>query len=319
MDVLGTVCEECRKTVETKVRRTTNVERLIKHLFRVTLEYVHTDCLQSLIKIGADVNKPCVESHTPLAYCALRGLEDMIKLLIKSGADVNYVHESSHELFTPLMLASKSGHQECIDVLLKLGADVNKMDRFCRTALSLAFEFADIRCIRILISAGADVNHMDGPAGTLLHHATKRNANFVRNVLHSDIKINTMDYSGRNALQFYILNCDQIDKAMVMLLLAAGEKIDRRTTEADLRVYCQDDRKTQVLEYLWQENTELSLKHLCRQAIRNHLLDLDPHQHLFGRVPRLGLPAPETEYMLFDVTLDVEDTEVEENRDDTAK
>ena len=38
----------------------------------------------------------------------------------------------------------------------------------------------------------------------------------------------------------------------------------------------------------------LHLKHICREAIRKHLLNLDPHTHLFGRVPRLGLPTTNT-------------------------
>ena len=51
----------------------------------------------------------------------------------------------------------------------------------------------------------------------------------------------------------------------------------------------------------------LSLKHLCREAIRKHLLELDPHSHLFGRVPKLGLPTLLNEYLLYDVTFENDD------------
>ena len=38
--------------------------------------------------------------------------------------------------------------------------------------------------------------------------------------------------------------------------------------------------------------------------IREHLLHLDPHTHLFGRVPRLGLPAALTDYLLFNILIE---------------
>ena len=38
-------------------------------------------------------------------------------------------------------------------------------------------------------------------------------------------------------------------------------------------------------------------------TIRIQLLHVDPHKHLFGRVPRLGLPSSLTKYVLYDQTL----------------
>ena len=48
---------------------------------------------------------------------------------------------------------------------------------------------------------------------------------------------------------------------------------------------------------------------MCGEAIRKHLLDLDPHRHLFSRVPRLGLPRSLTEYLLYDMSLDTHSEE----------
>ena len=41
--------------------------------------------------------------------------------------------------------------------------------------------------------------------------------------------------------------------------------------------------------------------------IRKHLLKLDPHQHLFKRVPKLGLPSALSRYLLYNVALQVID------------
>ena len=48
----------------------------------------------------------------------------------------------------------------------------------------------------------------------------------------------------------------------------------------------------------------LELKHICREAIRKHLLELDPHQHLFGRIPKLGLSSVLMNYLLYGESLD---------------
>ena len=52
---------------------------------------------------------------------------------------------------------------------------------------------------------------------------------------------------------------------------------------------------------------EMTLLDLCREAIRKHLLQMSPHEHLFGRVPKLGLPSIITDYLLYYQTLDEDD------------
>ena len=87
------------------------------------------------------------------------------------------------------------------------------------------------------------------------------------------------------------------------MLLAAGES----TPEKVERILIQIGtvlRTVNVADYLPQIQTKLNLKHLCREAIRKHLLKLDPHTHLFYRVPSLGLPSLLVEYLLYDMSLD---------------
>ena len=54
----------------------------------------------------------------------------------------------------------------------------------------------------------------------------------------------------------------------------------------------------------------------CRECLNGkHLIKIDPHGNLFGRVPRLGLPTSLTSYLLYDATLD-DDEEDEDDDDD---
>ena len=66
-----------------------------------------------------------------------------------------------------------------------------------------------------------------------------------------------------------------------------------------------------ITSYHWLTCQELSLKHLCRESIRKHLLEMDPHTNLFDRVPKLGLSSLLSAYVLYNQTLDDEDDDDE--------
>ena len=73
-----------------------------------------------------------------------------------------------------------------------------------------------------------------------------------------------------------------------------------------------DDHEMDMIpKELQFEEEKLQLKHFCRMAIREHLLKLDLHHHLFGRIPRLGLPSSLTSYLLFCMSLHDDDDDVD--------
>ena len=123
------------------------------------------------------------------------------------------------------------------------------------------------------------------------HHVEK-----VALLLRSGANINMYNKSDFNALTGHIdsqRNCvtKNVGMEMNMLLFAPGEIIENWWLE-----YVGDDQyiigiEIHVPNYLLNTELKFWLKHLCREAIRKHLLHLDPHTHLFGRVPRLGLPS----------------------------
>ena len=87
-----------------------------------------------------------------------------------------------------------------------------------------------------------------------------------------------------------------------MLLLAAGEGVTGPIAEGrSRRRSCV--ATAEVPEYLFHRELQTCLKHLCRESIRSHLLDLDPHTHLFGKIPKLGLPKSLADYLLYNQTL----------------
>ena len=138
---------------------------------------------------------------------------------------------------------------------------------------------------------------------TIRHYLEK-----VALLLRSGAKINMYNKSYFNALTGHIdsqRNCvnKNVRMKLNMLLFAAGEIIENSWIEYmgdDQYEICKD---IDVPNYLLNTELKFCLKHLCREAIRKHLLHLDPHTHLFGRVPRLRLPSLVAEYLLYDQTL----------------
>ena len=96
-----------------------------------------------------------------------------------------------------------------------------------------------------------------------------------------------------------------------MLLFAAGEKIRwvdnfEEKRKEDQENESRDWREIRVPKYIRFTNIKLRLLHICREAIQNHLLDIDLHTHLFKRVPRLEqLPGSLREFLLYDLTLEI--------------
>nr|XP_022291428.1 uncharacterized protein LOC111102828 isoform X2 [Crassostrea virginica]XP_022291429.1 uncharacterized protein LOC111102828 isoform X2 [Crassostrea virginica] len=115
----------------------------------------HKDIVKLLIKSGADCNTCNRYGPTPLDVASRAGHVDIVDLLIKYGADCN---KSDGEGATPLCEASGSGHIDIVDLLIKTGADCNKSDGKGATPLCKASSSDHIKIVDLLIRKGADCN-----------------------------------------------------------------------------------------------------------------------------------------------------------------
>ena len=242
-----------------------------------TPPYQYRRCLELLIEAGADVNAS-PEGVFALIIACRNGFDDGVELLIKSGADVNILGDKG---LSPLMEAAANGHVRCAELLLETGVDVNFQNTEGLTAL-------------MCVGSGSPMFDYDEKEIYLKEAMDKRDyLGCVKLLLKSGTKINLIDGDSRNALQHQVALCQSSTgcDSICLLLYAAGEKLDGDTYAEKLP----DCLKFNVLR--------CNLKHLCREAIRKHLLHLDPHTHLFGRIPHLGLPSSLMKFLFYDVCL----------------
>ena len=248
------------------------------------------DVVDVLIEQGADVNLNKPPGRTPLMAAALFDSMTTVQKLIDAGADLNKLDQNGN---TALHLAIQNHvhsteERISIGLLIEVGTDVNIPDNKGYTALISAVDKEYFGYVEALIKAGADVNYK----GWMLFQCAVRGGSVI--ALHlffrAGININTAP----SALIWCASTWDSWNECLLMLA-AAGEKINKDAVP--------------IPEYQNPEKVA-SLMHLCREAVRNRLLELDPHTHLFSRVPRLGLPTIITEYLLFNMPIENENSEV---------
>ena len=103
----------------------------------VAIEAKTTDVMPLLLERGADPNTKTANRESLLYYAVCEGYIDIIKQLIKAGADLS-AQQASGE--TPAHGACKNA--EITGLLLEAGADPNVQDRAGLTPLQLSMEFS---------------------------------------------------------------------------------------------------------------------------------------------------------------------------------
>ena len=253
----------------------------------------YLNCMELLIDAGADVNAIDIHYSTALTTAVKVGFDEGVDLLLRSGGNEG--------LSKALTAAVGTGFPKCAQLLVDAGADVNEDQGYDHRPLS------QLGCVRNLIGT-EDIDDED-----LLQKALSK-INLVecgKILLRAGAKINVKNWRDHNnALRHYIgINREHPQREICMLLYAAGETLQGTTVAvSDPNWHPKESAEpdkfyAKVPEYLLFEDLKFNLKHLCRQAIRNHLLNLDPHQHLFGKIPHLGIPPPLTKYLLFNFSL----------------
>ena len=224
------------------------------------------------------------------------GFEGCVRMLIAAGADINQVDESGRSL---LMYWNPSDDVAITKALIDAGVDPNIESDEDGTALTTHIEGDSFKSVCVLLDAGADVNATNDNPTPLMYAVDgymKHKWSFVVALLLKGAKINITENSEVNPLTHSLMEREpNVDHKTQNILFAAGEKIDIQAVEANGNT---------VPKHL---QPQFNLMDICRRRIREHLLKLEPHTHLFGRIPMLGLPSIMTDYLLYDQKLD--DTE----------
>ena len=95
------------------------------------------------------------DGFTPLHYAAFFGREEIARLLLESGAEVNVAADNPTRVH-PLHSAAAIGAHEICRQLLERGADANARQQLGFTALMSAAMLGNEELVRMLLDHGAD-------------------------------------------------------------------------------------------------------------------------------------------------------------------
>ena len=150
---------------------------------------------------------------------------DLFKEFVAMGADVNVKHYGEQ----PLHVVAEGGKEELAKILLDAGAEVNAENKRKKTPLHKACNSGADNVINLLLNNGANIEAKDDGGQTPLTYAAMRNnPSAVKLLLDNGANIEAKDDKGQTPI-FYSL----YDPVILEALLQAGADINAKDKKQD--------------------------------------------------------------------------------------
>lgn len=138
------------------------VKIILKHLDKVDIyEAAAAGLLEDTIDLldmhPELLNRYSPHGFTPLAMATHFGNEDIVRFLLKSGADPNLASQNGYHVY-PLYTAIDSNFEGIAKMLVEAGADVEVIQASKMTPLHAAAQNGNIEMLILLLERGASVN-----------------------------------------------------------------------------------------------------------------------------------------------------------------
>lgn len=126
-----------------------------------------------LLESGANPSYRNALGESCLHVAAHQGVESVLEVVLRFGADPNIVMEPRYGGRTPLHIAVRNGHPRVVTSLLEFGADANIPDAFGKLPLHDAAAAGDEACVRALLTRGSVAAAHDQAGRTPADYAAK--------------------------------------------------------------------------------------------------------------------------------------------------
>jgi ankyrin repeat protein len=157
--------------------------------------------VKALLADGSDVDETDYVLGTALHIAVLDGSEEIARILIRKGADVDAASELQDN--RPLHLAAEFGGASMLALLLDNGATVDARNDIQKTPLMNAAVAANVEAVRLLLDRGADFEareegHEDTP---LIAASFRGHLDIVKLLIANGADIQATNREGRTAFR----------------------------------------------------------------------------------------------------------------------
>ncbi|MEE2742595.1 MAG: ankyrin repeat domain-containing protein [Bdellovibrionota bacterium] len=205
------------------------------------------DMVKELVKGGADVNASGLKEQGPLHYACSKNDFEAAKVFIDAGADVD---QRSYFLdSTPLVELCRrdKADERIISYLIGKGANVNAKGKEGMTSLHQVAKRGDWQIAKVLINSGADYHWQDDEGQTPLH--VVENVKTAQLLLQKGADKESCDRDGRTPLH---KACESENINLVQFLIREGAKInvedEHGETPLDIARKAKNEELQEILE-----------------------------------------------------------------------
>jgi len=224
----------------------------------------HLEVVKFLLKEGADVNLGDKDGVTAFMEACVVGHNKVVDALLEAGAHVDTVAKSG---VTALWLASSEGQLETIKKLLENGANASDTRNSGASALMAAAMGGYVEVLRVLLQHGADAAATDDDGLTPLMSASENGTLSCVEVLVKDAKvddvsayINMFSHTGYSAL---VIASAHGHKGVVEFLLENGADVNAAdvNTKVTPLMYAAAGGHVDVVKVLLSHGADISILH----------------------------------------------------------
>ena len=189
------------------------------------------DVVRYLLKSGADIDAKSTDGWTALSAAAWNGEQGVVELLLENGADKE---AKNHSGWNALANACRNEHLGIIRTLLAGGADIETRTDTGWTPLLSAAWHGHISVIRLLLENGADIEANNNSGWTSLHQAAGHSdSSAIQLLLDSRSSVDARSDWGWTPLMGAAISKRPGAISAVKLLLQAGSDRAARDTRGE--------------------------------------------------------------------------------------
>lgn len=185
-------------------RREEGEEEMTTPLCRA-VELGNIEEVKSLLDEGMDIDERDESNRTPLHIAVSNNFEDIVRLLVSRGANVN--RSKGFMCDYPIHAAVKNRNSLIAKILLDAGADVNTKSFDFETPLHISICKDDIEMFNLLLKYKPDLTQTDDCGNTPLHILVElcdyRDEDMVVQLLKHGADVNLKNINGQTPLDIY--------------------------------------------------------------------------------------------------------------------